>query len=76
MSNPASREARNCSRWFLPLLLMVDAVPRHHLPNLVTNAHIVTLTRPDQGGLSLQKVRLQSPLTPSPIKGEGTLQSA
>ena len=36
----------------LPLLLMVDAVPRHHLPNLVTNAHILNLiTRPNAGGL-------------------------
>ena len=26
----------------LPLLLMVDAVPLHHLPNLVSNAHILT----------------------------------
>ena len=26
-----------------PLLLMVDAVPLHHLPDLVSNAHIVTL---------------------------------
>ena len=33
----------------LPLLLMVDAVPLHHLPDLITNAHIVTLTRPNAG---------------------------
>ena len=26
----------------LPLLLVVDAVPLHHLPNLVSNAHILT----------------------------------
>jgi hypothetical protein len=38
----------------LPLLLMVDAVPLHHLPDLVTNAHILTLTRPNAGGLSLR----------------------
>ena len=26
----------------LPLLLMVDAVPLYHMPNLITNAHIVS----------------------------------
>ena len=44
-----------------PLLLMVDAVPLHHLPDLITNAHILTLTRPNAGGLSLQKGRLELP---------------
>ena len=43
----------------LPLLLMVDAVPLHHLPDLITNAHILTLTRPNGGGLSLRKGRLE-----------------
>ena len=38
----------------LPLLLMVDAVPLHHVPDLITNAHILTPTCVDASSLSLR----------------------
>ena len=43
----------------LPLLLMVDAVPLNDVPDLITNAHVFTLFRPNGGGLPPMKGRLE-----------------
>ena len=33
----------------LPLLLVINGVPLHHLPDLIANTHILTLSRPRRG---------------------------